>query len=147
MEPRGGTDEGPRGLSVASSPRPSSAGTGAASSEELLRELHALPQPESAGLAEHLAKVNRIARALKSIGHVVSVSEIAKVSLKAELVYEAFAEACSSWEPRTMVRHLRGRFSELVVEGGREDEVEAVGEAILGLGGRPSEKADKSGAG
>ena len=77
------------GLGGRDSPRSSSVGTGAAEVEELLKQLKALYRPQDE-MSEYLTRITRLVLALKTLGHEVSITDLARVSLKAELVQEAY---------------------------------------------------------
>lgn len=74
------------------SPRPSSAGTGAAGTDELLKMMNQVFRPDTEELGAYMARITRLAMALKSLGHELSAAELGQVTLKAELVQEAFDE-------------------------------------------------------
>ena len=71
--------------------------------------------------------------------------ELEKLTTKATLLAEEFAKIGGDWHPTRMVRALRARFSAAALRTGTEEpvdaeesqkEIQAIGELILGLGGR-----------
>ena len=129
------------------SPRPSSTGTGAAGVEELLKKLKELFRPQDEDLSDYLARITRLVMALKSLGHEVAVGDLDRITLKAELIQETFG-AVGSWDVRAMVRRLRDRFTSIALdvsltEADKNLHVGAIGELIVGLGGRGSTRSDK----
>ena len=136
------------GLGARDSPRSSSAGTGAAEVEELLKQLKALHRPQDEDMSEYLTRITRLVLALKTLGHEVSITDLARVSLKAELVQEAYERVGDRWDFRGMVRYLREKFTTAAV--GTEmpaenitEHVSAIGELIMQLGGKESTQSGK----
>ncbi|CAK9017668.1 Pro-Pol polyprotein, partial [Durusdinium trenchii] len=131
------------GLGGRDSPRSSSVGTGAAEVEELLKQLKALYRPQDEDMSEYLTRITRLVLALKTLGYEVSITDLARVSLKAELVQEAYERVGDRWDVRGMVRYLREKFTTAAV--GTEmpaenitEHVSAIGELIMQLGGKES---------
>ena len=136
------------GLGGRDSPRSSSVGTGAAEVEELLKQLKALYRPQDEDMSEYLTRITRLVLALKTLGHEVSITDLARVSLKAELVQEAYERVGDRWDVRGMVRYLREKFTTAAV--GTEmpaenitEHVSAIGELIMQLGGKESTQSGK----
>ena len=126
---------------------PSSAGTKPAGVDEILRELNGVYRPDDESMSEFLERVTRLVLALKSLGHEVATGELEKVTLKAELVLEAY-EASGEFDPRKLVRYLRDRFTAIALdtELGAVDtkaQVNAIGELIVSLGGKQSSNSEK----
>ena len=132
--------------SVGSGP-PSSAGTGPAEVEQLLRELFAIYDPvKDQDLSEYLERITRLVLALKTLGHSVSAADLERITMKAEIFKESFELVGS--DPKSLVRSLRERFARLALDEGlgeqeRSMQVGCIGELILGLGGKESSASDK----
>ena len=82
----------------------------------------------------------------------VGQPELEKLTTKATLLAEEFAKIGGDWHPTRMVRALRARFSAAALRTGTEGpvdaeeshkEIQAIGELILGLGGRESNSPGK----
>ena len=136
------------GLGGRDSPRSSSVGTGAAEVEELLKQLKALYRPQDEDMSEYLTRITRLVLALKTLGYEVSITDLARVSLKAELVQEAYERVGDRWDVRGMVRYLREKFTTAAV--GTEmpaenitEHVSAIGELIMQLGGKENTQSGK----
>ena len=132
--------------SVGSSPRPSSAGTGPVEIEQLQKELYGMYDPVMEDLSEYLERVTRLVLALKTLGHNVSAVDLERITMKAEMLKEAFDLVGP--EPKLLVRALRERFTRLALDevlGEQEKSVQVgcIGELILGLGGKESAASDK----
>ena len=132
--------------SVGSSPRPSSGGTGPVEIEQLQKELYGMHDPVMEDLSEYLERVTRLVLALKTLGHNVSAVDLERITMKAEMLKEAFDLVGP--EPKLLVRALRERFTRLALDevlGEQEKSVQVgcIGELILGLGGKESAASDK----
>ena len=130
-----------------SSPRPSSAGTGAADVDELLKQLQQLFRPDKEDMGALLARVTRLVMALKTLGHEVKTEDLDRVTLKAEVIQEAY-DRVGTWDVRALVRTLRNQFAFVALDSNLSDEdktlkAEVLGQLILGLGGKESSKSDK----
>ncbi|CAK9071601.1 unnamed protein product, partial [Durusdinium trenchii] len=130
-----------------SSPRPSSAGTGAADVDELLKQLQQLFRPDQEDMGALLARVTRLVMALKTLGHEVKTEDLDRVTLKAEVIQEAY-DRVGTWDVRALVRTLRNQFAFVALDSNLSDEdktlkAEVLGQVILGLGGKESSKSDK----
>jgi len=131
--------------SVGSGP-PSSAGTGPVEVEQLLKELFEMYDPVKENLSEYLDRVTRLVLPLKTFGHNVSAVDLERITMKAEMLNEAFDLVGS--EPKALVRSLREKFARLALDEGlgeqeRSMQVGCIGELILGLGGKESTASDK----
>ena len=100
----GGSGGAPR-LSGSPSPPPSSAGTGSAGVEELLRMLKAVFRPDEEEIGTYLSRITRLVMALKTLGHELASTEVDKLILKAEIT-QAVYEETGSWDDKAMVRSL-----------------------------------------
>ncbi|CAK9013328.1 Uncharacterized protein SCF082_LOCUS11888 [Durusdinium trenchii] len=74
-------------------------------------------------------------------------SDLDRVTLKAEIIQEAY-DRVGTWEVRALVRTLRDQFAFVALDPNLSDEdktlkAEALGQVILGLGGKESSKSDK----
>ena len=85
--------------------------------------------------------------ALKTLGRDVKTEDLDRVTLKAEIIQEAY-DRVGTWEVRALVRTLRDQFAFVALDPNLSDEdktlkAEALGQVILGLGGKESSKSDK----
>ena len=65
------------------SPRPSSAGTGAAGTDELLKLMKQVFRPDQEEMGVFLSRITRLVMALKTLGHEVTTGDLALITLKA----------------------------------------------------------------
>jgi hypothetical protein len=129
------------------SPRPSSAGTGAAGTDELLKQMKQVFRPDQEDMGVFLSRITRLVMALKTLGHEVTQEDLALVTLKAEVIQESFEEV-GTWDVRALARNLRDKFALVALDMELSDvdkasKSEAIGQAILALGGKESSKPDK----
>ena len=129
------------------SPRPSSAGTGAAGTDELLKQMKQVFRPDQEDMGVFLSRITRLVMALKTLGHEVTTEDLALVTLKAEVIQESFDEV-GTWDVRALARNLRDKFALVALDMELSDvdkasRSEAIGQAILALGGKESSKPDK----
>ena len=102
--------------------------------------------PVTENLSEYLERVTRLVLALKTLGHNVSAVDLERITMKAEMLKEAFDLVGP--EPKSLVRALRERFTRLALdevlsEQEKSVQVGCIGELILGLGGKESAASDK----
>ena len=129
------------------SPRPSSAGTGAAGTDELLKQMKQVFRPDQEDMGVFLSRITRLVMALKTLGHEVTQEDLALVTLKAEVIQESFEEV-GTWDVRALARNLRDKFALVALDMELSDvdkasKSEAIGQTILALGGKESSKPDK----
>ena len=129
------------------SPRPSSAGTGATGTDELLKQMKQVFRPDQEDMGVFLSRITRLVMALKTLGHEVTQEDLALVTLKAEVIQESFEEV-GTWDVRALARNLRDKFALVALDMELSDvdkasKSEAIGQAILALGGKESSKPDK----
>eukprot|EP00435_Cladocopium_sp_Y103_P009486 s3147_g2.t1 len=84
---------------------------------------------------------------LKVGGHEVTTEDLALITLKAEVIQESFEEV-GTWDVRALARNLRDKFASVALDMELSDvdkasRSEAIGQAILALGGKESSKPDK----
>eukprot|EP00434_Breviolum_minutum_P016187 symbB.v1.2.014263.t1/scaffold1033.1/size247163/1 len=84
--------------------------------EQLLKELFEIYDPVKENLSEYLDRVTRLALALKTLGHNVSAVDLERITIKAEMLKEAFDLVGS--EPKALVRSLREKFARLALDEG-----------------------------
>ncbi|CAL1170400.1 unnamed protein product [Cladocopium goreaui] len=139
-----GSVEGGRGAS----PRPSSAGSGGGASVVSLRgKLDALYDPTAEDFGAYLMRMGRVINALNSLDAQIPAGMLEKVTRKAELVIELYAEFGELSRGKG-VKFLRDKFVATVQDEKldateRELSVQAIGEIIERLGGRLSSSPDK----
>lgn len=85
--------------------------------------------------------------ALKTLGRDVKTEDLDRVTLKAEIIQEAY-DRVGTWDVRALVRTLRNQFAFVALDSNLSDEdktlkAEVLGQVILGLGGKESSKSDK----
>ena len=131
---------------------PSTAGSVPATAETLQAELRELYRPDQEPVSDYLTRLARVVLALRAYGVNVGQPELEKLTTKATLLAEEFAKIAGNWHPTRMVRALRARFSTAALRTGTEEpvgaeesqkEIQAIGELILGLGGRESNSPGK----
>ena len=115
-------------------------------------ELRELYRPDQEPVGDYLTRLARVVLALRAYGVNVGQPELEKLTTKATLLAEEFAKIGGDWHPTRMVRALRARFSAAALRTGTEEpvgaeesqkEIQAIGELILGLGGRKSNSPGK----
>ncbi|CAK9045581.1 Pro-Pol polyprotein [Durusdinium trenchii] len=119
----------------------------AADVDELLKQLRQLFRPDQEDMGVLLARVTRLVMALKTLGHDVKTEDLDRVTLKAEIIQEAY-DRVGTWDARALVRTLRDQFAFVALDPNLSDEdktlkAEALGQVILGFGGKESSKSDK----
>jgi len=130
------------------SPRPSSAGSGGGASVVSLRgKLDALYDPTAEDFGAYLMRMGRVINALNSLDAQIPAGMLEKVTRKAELVIELYAEFGELSRGKG-VKFLRDKFVATVQDEKldateRELSVQAIGEIIERLGGRLSSSPDK----
>ena len=124
------------------SPRPSSVGSGGASVVSLKGRLDALYDPTAEDFGAYLARMNRVINALKSLDASIPPEMLVKITRKAELMIELYAEF-GGLDKVKGVRFLRDKFvttvgDETMEAGEKEISIVALGEVIERLGGKMS---------
>ena len=121
-----------------------------ATAESLQADLRELYRPDQEPVADYLTRISRIVLALRAHGVVVSSVELGRLTTKASLLAEEFGQVGGDWHPTRMVRRLRARFTAAALKEGDDgddaevqNEIQAIGELILALGGKQSASADK----
>eukprot|EP00435_Cladocopium_sp_Y103_P026640 s114_g6.t1 len=115
--------------------------------DELLKLMKQVFRPDQEDMGVFLSRITRLVMALKTLGHEVTTESLALITLKAEVIQESYEEV-GTWDVRALARNLRDKFALVALDMELSDvdkasRSEAIGQAILALGGKESSKPDK----